>query len=111
MAKAIRCPYCKKSLSENSYYRADIRCCWECKKKLTFGEAVMIAREGVTSVKGEMMMSKPLHMPRMPRALIIHYYNYKLRKYWKEQLDVSIPKAKREKALDYLLGRCECISA
>jgi len=74
--------------------------------KYSLGEARVKAVEDAIIQNGEAIIN--LHYynygPRMTKENAIRYYNSKLRPYWLQNLDDSIPLNKRDAVLDYLLG-------
>ncbi len=72
--------------------------------KMSYGEAMIKARESYDIVDGVAMLKLLPHQKRKSKKGTIIYYNKKLFKYWLTKLADEIPKHKREEVLKYLLG-------
>ena len=71
---------------------------------MTYGEAMIYAKNNFIVANGLADLKPPPHKKRMDKQTAQKYYNKKLFKYWDTQLDQSIPKNKRVIALLYLTG-------
>ena len=72
---------------------------------MTYGEAIMQAREDITLDNGLLDMKLPPCKKRMSYKELCKYYNDKLFSYWLNHLNIDMPKHKKKKVLLYLLGR------
>lgn len=72
---------------------------------MTYGEAIIKARENVTFNSGVLSLELPECKKRMSYKEMCEYYNDKLFKYWLTRLGDDMPKQMKRKVLMYLLGR------
>lgn len=75
------------------------------KKVMTYGEAMVYAKENCLISNGLAKLNTPIHKPRMSYAQACEYYSKKLYRLWLAQMDQNIPTCKRDLYLNYLLGR------
>jgi len=71
---------------------------------MTYGEAMVYAKENCLISNGLAKLNTPAHKPRMSYAQACEYYSKKLFKYCITQLSDEIAPQKRERVLKYLLG-------
>lgn len=72
---------------------------------MTYGEAMIYAKDNCIINSGIAIIKAPPHQPKMHPTKAAIYYNNKLYKYWLTQMSESISICKRELYLNYLLGR------
>jgi len=72
---------------------------------MTYGEAVIKAREDVKLSRDFFVLELPTHKDKMSYKELCKYYNDKLFMYWLSKLRDDIPHKMKRKVLMYLLGR------
>jgi len=74
---------------------------------MTHGEQYVMMKDSMRLENGKFKVDDSFtqSIRPMPKHKAIEYYNEKLRNYWLENLDESIPKRFRSIAINFLLGR------